>query len=58
MDEISIVWRGKLLAFAMGMHPRLGCGGGTGTGAVPRVFALNNNVFKMIAESYWGVPKN
>jgi Ran GTPase-activating protein (RanGAP) involved in mRNA processing and transport len=56
MDEISIVWRGKLLAFAMGMHPRLGCGGGTGTGAVPRVFALNENVFKMIAESYWGVP--
>jgi hypothetical protein len=64
MDEMSIVWRGKLLAFAMGLHPRLGRGrereGTTerqqsmesGEGSV--VFRLDESLFGMIAEAYWG----
>jgi hypothetical protein len=69
MDEMSIVWRGKLLAFAMGMLPRLGGGQegkgrkktqrtvqtrSMGRGEGSLVFGLKEGLFGMIAEAYWG----
>jgi hypothetical protein len=43
---MSTAWKEKLLALAMGTHPRLGGGSS--------VFALGENLLETVGEAYWG----
>ena len=46
VEETVDIWRSILLAFAVGLHPRLG--------EESLVFLLNHNILRMIAHEYWG----